>query len=71
MTDDSHQLLGVSNDAAQRLTNSVRKALTQFEAAAQAAAKKAPAEKAAAKAAAKETAKKTAKKSSNKAPAER
>ena len=42
------QLLGVSNDAARRLTDSVRKALPQFEAAAR-AAKKAPAKKAAAK----------------------
>ena len=47
------QLLDVSNDAASRLTKSVRQALPQFDAAAQAAekapAKKAPAKKAAAK----------------------
>src|SRR5664279_3226351 len=43
------QLLGVSNDVAQRLTNSVRKALPQFEAAARAPAKKALAKKAPAK----------------------
>jgi hypothetical protein len=37
------KLLGVSNDAAQRLTESIREALPQIEEAAQAAARKAPA----------------------------
>ena len=62
------QLLGVSNDAATRLTNSVRQALPQFEAAAhtpeKAPAKKAPAKKAAAK-------KAPAKKAATKTPAKK
>ena len=63
------QLLGVSNDVAQRLTNSVRKALPQFEAAAR-AAEKAPARKATAK---KATAKKAParKATAKKAPAKK
>ena len=76
------QLLGVSNDAATRLTNSVRQALPQFEAAAhtpeKAPAKKAPAKKAAAKKApAKKAATKTpakkapAKKAARKTPAKK
>ena len=76
------QLLGVSNDAATRLTNSVRQALPQFEAAAhtpeKAPAKKAPAKKAAAKKApAKKAARKTpakkapAKKAATKTPAKK
>ncbi len=76
------QLLGVSNDAATRLTNSVRQALPQFEAAAhtpeKAPAKKAPAKKAAAKKApAKKAATKTpakkapAKKAATKTPAKK
>ena len=76
------QLLGVSNDAATRLTNSVRQALPQFEAAAhtpeKAPAKKAPAKKAAAKKApAKKAATKTpakkapAKKAATKSPAKK
>ena len=67
------QLLGVSNDAAQRLTKSVRKALPQFEAAARASAKKSSAKKAPAKKApAKKSAKKApAKKSAKKAPAKK
>ena len=70
------QLLGVSNDAATRLTNSVRQALPQFEAAARAAektAKKAPAKKVSAKKAAKKTpAKKApAKKAAKKTPAKK
>jgi len=62
------QLLGVSNDAATRLTNSVRQALPQFEAAAHTAekapAKKAPAKKAPAK-------KAPAKKAATKTPAKK
>jgi len=66
------QLLGVSNDAAQRLTKSVRKALPQFEAAARDAAKKAPAKKSAKKAPAKKSAKKApAKKSPKRASAKK
>ncbi|MFN7150642.1 MAG: hypothetical protein ACK4V6_14355 [Microthrixaceae bacterium] len=73
------KLLGVSNEAAQRLTESVREALPQIEEAAQAAArkraaKKSPAKKAPAKRAAKKSPAKKApakKVAAKKAPAKR
>lgn len=67
------QLLGVSNDAAQRLTTSIRNAIPQFEAAARAAAEKAPAKKTAKKAPAKKAAAKKApaKKAAAKKPAKK